>query len=70
MTKDTSVGFATSPVLPAPLDSCVVVNVFQSAVKKFAIMSVDVQIISNIHLHRYTQVYINVLEVFVDFISM
>lgn len=55
--KATLVRLAISPVLPAPLDSCVVVNVFQSAVKKIATMSVDVQMISKLHQHKYTQVY-------------
>lgn len=43
--KATLVRVAISPVLPAPLVSCVVVNVFQSAVEKIATMSVDVQTI-------------------------
>lgn len=55
--KATLVRVAISPVLPAPLVSCVVVNVFQSAVEKIATMSVDVQMISKIHQHKYTQVY-------------
>lgn len=43
--KATLVRVAISPVLPAPLVLCVVVNVFQSAVEKIATMSVDVQTI-------------------------
>lgn len=43
--KATLVRLATNPVLPAPLVLCVVVNVCQSAVKKFATMSMDVQTI-------------------------